>query len=329
METDPFSMTHFPKKWHIIVGVIILVGIVGLFGMAIYWNHSVSNIYFIPAGTFSPMPQQSVIIPTSPSIEMNPTPTPCISDERWEYQVVQGKPFTYTGTVPDNSTQSVDVFSDTLMNPYPSVMKRPVDPYGKFSIYINGNETRQIWDDYISDTYGVGGDRSPYDHVCMRYSSGIECFNLLIVQDTNNLTAHTQKDWIRIDPIVDPVISEKDRDEYTGNFFINGTTNQPTGNQVHLVVTSLCFRPCPKMSFLNTIGCCGSNNYENVATIREGQCGINTWSVFVNTTPNRITISRLNGEYGDLNAFLVIATQMNRTKDDNRWDATQFVIRVR
>ena len=310
------------------MGVIILIGIVGLFGMTIYGNHSISNIYFIPAGTFSPLPHQSVIIPTTPSIEMNPIPTQCISDERREYLVVQGKPFTYTGTVPDNVTQSVEVFSDTLMNPYPSVIKRPVDPYGKFSIHINGNETRQIWDDYTSDTYGVEGDRSPYEHVCMRYSTGIECFNLLIVQDTNNLTAHTQNEWIRIDPIVDPVISEKDREVYTGNFFIKGTTNLSPGKLVHLAVTSLCFLPCPKISFRNTIGCCGSNDYENIAMVREGQCGINTWSVFVNTTPNRITLMRLNGEYGDLNAFLVLATQMNRTKDDNRWDAAQFVIRV-
>jgi hypothetical protein len=163
----------------------------------------------------------------------------------------------------------------------------------------------------------------------MRYSTGTDCFDVLIVQDTNNLTTQTQNDWIHIDPVPDPVIPEKDRENYTGNFFINGTTNQRPGEQVHLTVTSLCFLPCPKTSSLDTIGCCGSNNYENVATIREGLCGINTWSVFVNTTPNRITVTRLNGEYGDLNMFLVQASQINRTKDDNRWDATQFVIRVR
>ena len=117
--------------------------------------------------------------------------------------------------------------------------------------------------------------------------------------------------------------------DYTGNFYINGTTNQPPGEQVHLVMKSLCYLPCPKTGSTNTIGCCGSHDYENVATVQEGQCGINTWSVFVNATPDRFVVARLNGDYGDLNAFLVLVTQMNRTTDDNRWDATRFIIRVR
>jgi len=254
---------------------------------------------------------------------------PCVSDERREYQVVQGKPFTYTGTVPDNVTQSVEVFSDTLMDPYPSIVKIPVDPFGKFSIYINGNQTQQIWDDYIGRKYNFGEHRSPYEHICMRYSTGMECINVLIVQDTNNLTAQKQNDWIQIDPIFDPVILKKDRKQYTGNFFINGTTNQAPGEQIHLAVKSLCILPCQKASSGNTIGCCGDYDYENVATVQEGHCGINTWSVFVNTVPNRFTVSSINGEFGDLNAFLVMVNQVNRSMDDNRWDATYFTIRVR
>ncbi len=321
-------MAHSPKKWYIILGVIILIGIAGLYVISLYANHSISNIYFIPAGTFSPLPQQSVVIQTSPSVELNPPQTTCIPDGRKEYRVVQGKSFFYTGSVPNNATQSVDVFSDTLMNPTPSIMQHPVDPYGKLAFHIEGAVTKQIWDDYISDTYGNGGDRSPYEHICMRYSAGTECFDVLIVQDTNNLTTHKQNDWIHIDPIPDPIIAEEDRKEYTGNFFINGTTNLPPGEQVHLTIGSLCFLPCPKTSTPNAIGCCGSNVYENVATVREGPCGTSTWSVFVNTTPNRFIVVSINGEYGDANTFLVMATQVNRTRDDNRWDATDFVIRV-
>jgi|GEM_PF-3327905 len=52
---------HFPaylrkKRWLFVAGLVIIIGIVLLYGVMLSKEHSVSNLYVIPAGTFSPAP---------------------------------------------------------------------------------------------------------------------------------------------------------------------------------------------------------------------------------------------------------------------------------
>jgi hypothetical protein len=61
----------------------------------------------------------------------------------------------------------------------------------------------------------------------------------------------------------------------------------------------------------------------------EGSCGVNTWSLLVNTTPNYMGMTTSNGAFSDLNAFSVTVSGRNRTATDNLWDAAYFVVRVK
>ncbi len=51
-----FSMQPAGKKWLFITGIIIVIAIVLVYGMVLPKEKSVSNLYIIPAGTFSPFP---------------------------------------------------------------------------------------------------------------------------------------------------------------------------------------------------------------------------------------------------------------------------------
>ena len=95
-------MANSLDEWYIILGVMILIGIAGLWGMAVHGEKSVSNLYLIPAGIFSSSPQQAAVLQAPPHGGMNHAGEPCIPDERREYLVVQGRQFTYGG----NSSRS-------------------------------------------------------------------------------------------------------------------------------------------------------------------------------------------------------------------------------
>ena len=193
-----------------------------------------------------------------PAITENHFGSPsCNVTEHKEYRVVQGEPFIYTGTVPEHADRSVDVYVFSDLVPVLIPWQRPVDANGTFSFTLTGNATRQVWEDHLS--YRLPGSSffsSPYDHICLRFSTGSRCFDLQVVQDTRNLTLNRTNDWIRIDPLPDQIVSEKDRPEYSGNFFINGTTNLQQGTELVLTMGSTCMLPCPKMAS-DDIGCCG------------------------------------------------------------------------
>jgi len=265
----------------------------------------------------------TTITPWQPVI--TPAQTSCPSYERKEYRVIQGQPFTYQGAVPDNSGHSVDVIKDSELVPSFLPSSVPVDPSNMFSFTINGNDTQQDWEDYTS-TLSSGMISSPYDHICLRYSTGTDCFDLLIVQDKKNLTALQKNTWIHIDPIPDQIIFRNEQQTYNGSFFINGTTNLPPGKKIDLSLESTCGLPCPKMATPH-FGCCG-NNYDITTNVLEGSCGFNTWSFFVNTSPETIAIRSVNGDFGDNNGFLVFVTRQDRIPADNGWDMAHFFVRV-
>jgi hypothetical protein len=253
--------------------------------------------------------------------------TSCSASGRREYRVIKGDSFTYNGTIPDNANHSVEVFVYSELEPGPSGSSVPVqgNTNGTFSVAISGSQTELDWENYIS-TLPYGNGDSPYDHVCLRYSTGTDCFDLLLVQDTKNLTTVTNNTWIQIDPLPDQNISLNEVQSYSGDFFINGTTNIPPGENISLSLTSMCMMPCGKMGTIQ-FGCCGYP-YGNDAKVQAGSCGVNTWSIFVNTSPSIIGISTVNGVYGDINAFMVSVTRQNRTPAENGWDTAYFVVHV-
>jgi hypothetical protein len=210
-------------------------------------------------------------------------------------------------------------------------MSVPVDANGVFSVTINGSQTRKDWENYIGEpTLNSPYVHSPYDHVCLKYSTVTDCFDLLLVQDEMNLTTVKKNTWIQIDPILDQYVSVSERSKYTGNFFVNGTTNLPPDEIITLSMYSMCFMPCLKSSVDNhAIGCCGDGTFKSVAKVERGSCGFNTWSVLVNTTPTIIWIATFNGVSGDHNPLVVDVRGQNRTVADNAWDAALFYGRLK
>jgi hypothetical protein len=280
------------------------------------------------SGSGNIIPTVSASSPTKPAFPVPVTQIQavCPPHEHKEYRVVQGESFTYSGSVPENANHSVDVFVTSGGYPLLLPWQRPVDTNGTFSFTINGNATKQDWEDY-RDMHFIPGwyAPSPYKHICLRYSTGTECFDLLIVQDKQNLTSNKQNDWIRIDPLTDQVLSESEMQRYTGNFFINGTTNLLPGQEINLTMGSTCMLPCPKAAN-SEIGCCGSY-YEAASKIDAGPCGVNTWSFLVNTAPNRIRMMRVNSRYGNENDLFIVVTWANRTIDSNAWDLKNLALR--
>jgi len=260
------------------------------------------------------------------SLSLAGSPGACPPTEHREYRVVQGESFTYQGISPGYAGQAVNVpiYSEQVP-PFPEY--EPVNGNGSFSIFVDKDRTKLDWENH---GYNYSGRQtSPYDHICIQYPTGTDCFDLLIVQNKTDLNATVKNDWIHMDPLPDKVIPITLRNTYTGNFFVNGTTSLPPGEQLNISMMSLCTLPCQKTLTSSRIGCCGAENYESSIVVREGPCGINTWSLLVNTTPNLIGMTTVNSIFSDFNAFSVSVSGRNRTADDNLWDAATFIVRVR
>lgn len=250
----------------------------------------------------------------------------CSPAERPEYRVVQNETFTYRGTVPGKAVNFLNVVIYSEAGP-PFPAPVPVDNNGSFVITVGNDRTKN---DYEMHGYSFFGHPiSPYDHICIYHTAGTECFDLLIVQNGSDVNTTAKNDWIRINPLLDQVISLNQRNNYTGNFFVNGTTSLLPGDQLDIAMMSSCISLCQKTSEPGTIGCCGAEYYTHSVDVREGSCGVNTWSLLVNTTPDHMGMRMSNGAFSDLNEFSVSASGRNRTVTDNLWDAARFVVRVK
>ncbi len=311
----------------LIVCVLLIVGCVENSG----GDGNVTTVSTTMMPPYPSNPAPVLDINSSNVTKISPNLKLCPLREHVEYRVIQGQPFTFHGTAPANSNL-VDVFVYSGIDPnffFP--LSVPVDANGSFSVIISGSQTRQDWVNYIrTPTANSPYVHSPYDHVCLKYSTATDCFDLLLVDDEKNLTTIIKNNWIRIDPIPDQFVSGSERSNYTGNFFINGTTNLPMGEEIRLSMYSMCYSTCMKSSADNhAIGCCGDGSYKSSATVQEGSCGFNTWSVFVNTTPTVIWIATFNGVSGDHNPLVVDVRGQNRTATDNEWDAALFYGRLK
>ena len=281
--------------------------------------------------SFSP---QITPLPKTPLVpETQPVPIPVIAIRQDVKVVSPGEPFNYQARVNDTSVHSIDV--TILSQPdefYPVTL--PVDENGSFTLFLGGNFTRKFWEDYsyILQYPPYSEDLSPYFHIILRYTAKQERVDILIAGNGTNRTIPENNTWIQIDPVRDIVVLPEDRLNYTGPFFINGTTSLPPETNLSLEISSLCFWLCPKYNPENesrTLGCCGTEEkYTAVTLVKEHTPGQNTWSFPVNTSPVRIVIGTENGRVGDTNRFRALVKDVNRTIDDNRWDLADFVVRV-
>ena len=175
-----------------------------------------------------------------------------VASERKVYRVIQGDPFTYQGIVNDTKIHSVGVLVRGSKYQGSIPMSIPVDANGTFTFTLGENSTEQLWDDYTSmlnySPYNLGV--SPYLHVCMNCTTTKECFDLLLVQDAKNLTSSKRSMWIHMDPLQDIVIPPEEAYDYTGPFFVNGTTNFDTGENLSIELTRYALSPVQNASTL-------------------------------------------------------------------------------
>ena len=132
----------------------------------------------------------------------------------------------------------------------------------------------------------------------------------LLASSQNATPATTQ--WIQISPIPDQYVRPDERGNYTGNFFINGTTNLAPGQEIRVDMSNGDLPPCPKYCWDNPARifypcACGINaTYSGTTKVIENPHGNNTWSFFVNTSP-RIIGPAIN----DFNDIWVVVTSNN------------------
>ncbi|MGB8308874.1 MAG: hypothetical protein WCE65_03460 [Methanoregula sp.] len=138
-----------------------------------------------------------------------------------------------------------------------------------------------------------------------------------ITQQSSEPTSAAQSLWIHIDPLKNITLLPGEEDNYTGPFFINGSTNLPPGEVLSLNLGSTCAWPCPyDPSPPKKIGCCGFDRYTGYTVVQKNYTGMNTWSFLVNTSPDTITISYLNDKVDDNNGIAVSVAYGNET-DEN------------
>jgi hypothetical protein len=280
-------------------------------------------------GDLHPNVTSSVDSITANTTKTTPSQQPIIATERKVYPVVRGEPFTYRGLVNDTNVHSVSYLVNAPDGLSVSPTSIPVNANGAFAFTISGEYTQQAWNNFLEGKQRYKRS-SPYYHVCINYSVRTECFDLQFVESENNTAQSTQTRWIQIDPLPDITIRPEERGNYTGPFFINGTTNLPEGEILSIELISSCYSmPCPPWSAYNhAIGCCGDGMYKDITKVQNDASGINRWSVLVNTTPTKISITTINGAIDDYNSLEVYVSSTKRTTDENGWDLADFVVRV-
>ena len=160
---------HLPgKKWLFIIGFIIIISLILLCGIMVPKEKSVSNIYIIPAGIFSPFsglpsshpsPQSTSATPariittaTPPINESSPVTTivvplttgvthPSQLTERSILNVVRGEPFTINGSVDNRLMTTVQVW---VLDGTISTSTIPVMPDGTFQVTLDSSETAAL-----------------------------------------------------------------------------------------------------------------------------------------------------------------------------------------
>jgi hypothetical protein len=132
-----------------------------------------------------------------------------------------------------------------------------------------------------------------------------------LVTASQNATPYSIQ-WIQINPIPDHFVPPDEQENYTGNFFINGTTNLVPGQEINVDMSNGDMPPCPKNCWdiptrVFYPCACGINaTYSGTTKVIGNPDGNNTWSFFVNTSP-RVIGPAIN----DFNDIWVIVTSDN------------------
>jgi hypothetical protein len=108
--------------------------------------------------------------------------------------------------------------------------------------------------------------------------------------------------FIRINPIPDHYLGD--------NITIEGTTNLAPGEMIQSQIYEPVFHTCPKFRSGacddSVYGCCGG--ISQAVTVRAGECGINTWSLDVNTSQHQFSSD----------SFIISAYKKNFSVEDTR-----------
>src|SRR5208282_2923127 len=140
----------------------------------------------------------------------------------------------------------------------------------------------------------------------------------VVTHQSSGQASAAQSLWLHMNSLMNITIPQEERDNYTGPFFINGTTNLQAGEPLSLELSSTCTIPaCTEEGRPGTIGCCGFNQYYDGNTIVQNNAtGVNTWSFLVNTSPDIITIYEMNGKVDNVNGIAVSVVHGNQTDED-------------
>lgn len=243
-----------------------------------------------------PSPVQATITPT---ITATPSPAANIASfsDHGSANVLRGKPFTISGTVPDKTMTNVQVW---LLNRSVSTILVPVKPNGTFSFTLDAGTTAALSRDF--STVIVAQYPAPPDHFAVNYDpvsgqiTGSSAVPDRILKEVNDKQYYptTQQDflcqaiestgtnnsctvtflngvdaWIDIASILPGP---------PGSMVIAGNTSLPAGTQLSLGVATVNTHPTPKNYDF-------SHEYaDGSAIVTEGQGGTNHYSGTVDTS---------------------------------------------
>lgn len=303
------------KKWLCIIGLIIIVSLVLLCGIMLPKGNSVSNLYIIPAGVFSPglpsysqapLPANTTSTPVvttgipqvSPSTPVTfPDVQASTPKDRSSLNVLRGEPFTINGTVDNLSIKNVQVW---LLNGTISTAIIPVMPDGKFRINLDSRETDALARTFSSavlvqypkvpDQFAVSWDTK--NHEAVETESGLTTPVLAHIND-RGLYPTTQVDYLGqgitaagdsariyfLNGVDGWITIDPISPVQPGTLVVRGNTTLSVGTPLSISVGTVNMHPTPK-------------NYdwsheladEGTTLVDHGPFGVNRYSVSIDTS---------------------------------------------
>ena len=183
----------------------------------------------------------------------------CPLQENKTYSIIRGESFVYSGMVPSSDIQSVKVLLANMHGTDEPILV-PVNNDNTYNFSLSSDRTK-----------GMGG----IYHIILKNLIAIDRFDL-ILRNTTNETVQSYDKWIHInDPIADRYPDYK-------NFTFSGTTNLAAFDEISVNIHTRDFHPCQKYPHPHDLAC--GKGFNEIVEIKEGTCGINTWSFNVNTS---------------------------------------------
>lgn len=307
-------------------------------------------------------PQASAVMTTRPQATITPTPsaattfsapaqgvaaTPAINESSFAdheaINVMRGEPFTITGTVPDKSMTTVQVW---LLNRSVTTMLVPVKADGTFSVTLDAGTTAALSRDFSSTI--IAQYPAPPDRFAVNYdkasgkivgSSAVPDRILAEVNDRQYYPS-TQQDFLSqainspgtnnsctvtflngVDAWIDIAAIPPGQ---PGTMKVSGNTSLPAGTSLFIDVATVNSHPTPKDYDF-------SHEYaEGSAIVTEGPGGTNRYSGTVDTSPlntGRYFVSVSTGDdklQANANTYAEVIAPFSTqscTKNEINWSA--------